>query len=312
MLVLSRRLNEKILLPSIHTSVEVLDIKGDRVRLGIEAPASVTILREELAARQAAEGGSPAGPNQSARRSAGNRAAAALSQAALSQAGLPPVATPLDPVAVESLQAAQALVRRHRHQFRNHLNSATIGIALVQRQMQAGMLAQAEATLTKISAGIHQMTDQIELVILPPGAASAGNEVSSAGTARKGAPKALLVEDDHNECELLAGFFRLAGYQVATAGDGSDAIDYLHQHERPDVMLLDMMLPRCDGPTTIRRLRDDPAFNDLKIYAMSGYTPDQVGLDCSASGVARWFQKPLNPELLLRELNATRLESVAV
>ena len=307
MLVLSRRLNEKILLPSIHTSVEVLDIKGDRVRLGIEAPASVTILREELAARQAAEDGSPAGPNQPLRRSAGNRAAAALSQAALSQAAMP-----LDPAVAESLEAAQALVRRHRHQFRNHLNSATIGIALVQRQMQAGMLAQAEATLSKISAGIHQMTDQIELVILPPGAASAGNEVSSAGSARKGAPKALLVEDDHNECELLAGFFRLAGYQVATASDGSDAIDYLHQHERPDVMLLDMMLPRCDGPTTIRRLRDDPTFNDLKIYAMSGYTPDQVGLDCSASGVARWFQKPLNPELLLRELNATRLESVAV
>jgi len=309
MLVLSRKLNEKILLPSIHTSVEVLDIKGDRVRLGIEAPASVTILREELAARQAAEGGSPSGPNQ---RSAGNRAAAALAQAALAQTALAQTAMPLDPAVAESLEAAQALVRRHRHQFRNHLNSATIGIALVQRQLQAGMLAQAEATLTKISTGVHQMTEQLELVILPPATASAGKEVSPAGPVRKGAPKALLVEDDHNECELLAGFFRLAGYQVATAGDGSDAIDYLHRHERPDVMLLDMMLPRCDGPTTIRRLRDDPAFNDLKIYAMSGYTPDQVGLDCGASGVARWFQKPLNPELMLRELNATRLESVAV
>ncbi len=64
MLVLSRRLNEKILLPSIHTSVEVLDIKGDRVRLGIEAPASVMILREELAARQAAEGVASAVPAQ--------------------------------------------------------------------------------------------------------------------------------------------------------------------------------------------------------------------------------------------------------
>ncbi|HEX4146917.1 MAG TPA: response regulator [Pirellulales bacterium] len=297
MLVLSRRLNEKILLPSIHTSVEVLDIKGDRVRLGIEAPASVTILREELAARQAAEGGPSATANQSLKRSAPNRAAAP-----------PQPAMPLDPAALE---AAQALVRRHRHQFRNHLNSATIGIALVQRQLQAGMLAQAEATLSKISDGVHQMTDQLELVIVPP-VAPVANEASSAGSARKGPPKALLVEDDHNECELLAGFFRLAGYQVATAGDGSDAIEYLHQHERPDVMLLDMMLPRCDGPTTIRRLRDDPAFNDLKIYAMSGYTPDQIGLDCSASGVARWFQKPLNPELLLREMNATRLESVAV
>ena len=78
MLVLSRRLNEKILLPSIHTSVEVLDIKGDRVRLGIEAPANVTILREELAARQAAEGGPVARPSASARQSSGDRAAAAL------------------------------------------------------------------------------------------------------------------------------------------------------------------------------------------------------------------------------------------
>ena len=312
MLVLSRRLNEKILLPSIHTSVEVLDIKGDRVRLGIEAPASVTILREELAARQAAEGGSPARPGGPVRRSAPDRAAAALSQAAFSQPALAPADMPLDRAAAESLQAAQALVRRHRHQFRNHLNSATIGIALVQRQLQAGLLAQAEATLDKISTGVHQMTDQLELVILPPATAPGGNHAAAASQEQKNPLKALLVEDDHNECELLAGFFRLAGYQVATAGDGSDAIDYLHQHERPDVMLLDMMLPRCDGPTTIRRLRDDPAFNDLKIFAMSGYTPDQVGLDCGASGVARWFQKPLNPELLLRELNATRLASVAV
>jgi two-component system, OmpR family, response regulator len=304
MLVLSRRLNEKILLPSIHTSVEVLDIKGDRVRLGIEAPASVTILREELAARQAAEGGQPVAP---VKRSAGGRPAATLRPAALQ-----PAALPVDPATAESIEAAQALVRRHRHQFRNHLNSATIGIALVQRQLQAGMLAQAEATLSKISSGVHQMTDELELVILPPGALSAPADAAVVGAARKEAPRALLVEDDHNECELLAGFFRLAGYEVATAGDGSDAIDYLLQHERPDVMLLDMMLPRCDGPTTIRRLRDDPAFNDLKIFAMSGYTPDQVGLDCGASGVARWFQKPLNPELLLRELNATRLESVAV
>jgi CheY-like chemotaxis protein len=242
-----------------------------------------------------------------AKRAAGARVAAALSDAALSQ-----TAAPVDAAAAEKLEAAQALIRRHRHQFRNHLNSATIGIALVQRQLQAGMLAQAEATLSKISSGVHQMTDEIDLVILPPGALSGTADVSAAGAVRKSAPKALLVEDDHNECELLAGFFRLAGYEVATAGDGSDAIDYLKQHERPDVMLLDMMLPRCDGPTTIRRLRDDPAFNDLKIYAMSGYTADQIGLDCRASGVARWFQKPLNPELLLRELNATRLESVAV
>jgi carbon storage regulator CsrA len=283
MLVLSRRINEKILLPSIHASVEVLDIKGDRVRLGIEAPASVTILREELAGRQS--GAVPA--------------------------GAPPLAAKQPSAA--TIEAIEELARKSRHQFRNHLNSATIGIALVQRQMQAGQFAQAESTLAKITTGVNKMTEQLDEVILPgAGATHVSGPAAAAPAAVKNAPKALLVEDDHNECELLAGFFRLAGYQVATASDGADALDYLHEHECPDVMLLDMVLPRCDGPTTIRRLRDEPAFNDLKIYAISGLTPDQVGFDYRASGVARWFQKPLNPELLLRELNATRLASVAV
>ncbi len=48
MLVLSRRPNEKIVLPDLQICVHVLEIKGDRVRLGFEAPSSVTILRGEL------------------------------------------------------------------------------------------------------------------------------------------------------------------------------------------------------------------------------------------------------------------------
>ncbi len=288
MLVLSRRINEKILLPSIHASVEVLDIKGDRVRLGIEAPASVTILREELAGRQS--GAMPAG-----------KPALAAKQ---------PSAT--------AIEAMEELARKSRHQFRNHLNSATIGIAaLVQRQIPRP----GSSLAGRIDTGqdLHRCQQDDRTTRRghfarcrhyprrrPYNGGSSGCKRSALTQER------LLVEDDHNECELLAGFFRLAGYQVATASDGADAIEYLHEHECPDVMLLDMMLPRCDGPTTIRRLRDEPAFNDLKIYAISGYTPDQVGFDYRASGVARWFQKPLNPELLLRELNATRLASVAV
>lgn len=48
MLVLSRRLHEKILLPVLHTTVEVVGISASRVRLGISAPPQVTVLREEL------------------------------------------------------------------------------------------------------------------------------------------------------------------------------------------------------------------------------------------------------------------------
>lgn len=54
MLVLSRRLNEKVLLPTVGAAIQVLGIKGGCVRLGIQAPPDVVVLREELAGSQAA------------------------------------------------------------------------------------------------------------------------------------------------------------------------------------------------------------------------------------------------------------------
>ena len=62
MLVLSRRLNEKILIPGLNISIHVVDIKGHAARIGIEAPPDVAILRQELLARPEASGASRPGP----------------------------------------------------------------------------------------------------------------------------------------------------------------------------------------------------------------------------------------------------------
>jgi carbon storage regulator CsrA len=51
MLVLSRRLNEKLVFPGLNVTVQVLSVRGNVVRLGIDAPAEVQVLREELLAR---------------------------------------------------------------------------------------------------------------------------------------------------------------------------------------------------------------------------------------------------------------------
>ena len=198
MLVLSRRLNEKILLPSIHTSVEVLDIKGDRVRLGIEAPASVTILREELAERQAAEG-------RSRRRIVGSAIglARAISPSRSRSRRWPPsleaaeAARPPTPPSVP--QSSEFGDDRHR-----------AGAAAI----AGGQCGPGRSDLGQNQHGRrHQMTEQLELVIVPPASPRPSGESESPARVPPGAPKALLVEDDHNECELLAGFFRLAGYR---------------------------------------------------------------------------------------------------
>ncbi len=120
---------------------------------------------------------------------------------------------------------------------------------------------------------------------------------------RKEKPRqALVVDDDQNECSLLAGFLRLAGLEVMTAGDGADALDYLRTRGRPDILLLDMLMPRCDGVSTVRAIRRDPNCAGLKIYALTGHSPEHLGVDPGDTGIDRWFRKPVDPEVLLRDL----------
>jgi len=257
MLVLTRRENEKIVFPAVDTTVEVLEVKAGRVRLGIKAPKELQILREEVMQSDAQR------PAQEA-------------------AGIDAFAS--------------TLLRKTKHQIRNHLNSASVGIALARRQLKAGLIESLEVTLDRIGHGFENLGQQVEGLV-DQGRPSQQGEYQ---------PQALLVEDDSNECELLAGFLRMAGYRVNTAADGTCAIDYLRNGCSPDVMLLDMNMPRCDGPTTVRMIRKDPALSSLKIFAVTGYSPSQLGVNAEEIGIDRWFQKPLNPEALLGELSSAR------
>lgn len=186
--------------------------------------------------------------------------------------------------------ASEGLPREVRHALRNRLNAVHVGLALLRRQIEAGLSTDSRATLELLDREFQLVEQQMAPREEPP---------APPVRARR---QALVVEDDHNERELLAGFLRIAGLDVATAPDGCDALNYLRQNARPDVVFLDMVLPRCDGPTTLRTIRHDPALADLKVFAMSGYAPQHFGLEGSSSGFDRWLAKPLNPEVLLRDL----------
>jgi carbon storage regulator CsrA len=186
---------------------------------------------------------------------------------------------------------AEAKLRELGHALNNRLNASTIGLALLRRQLEMGRLEDMKETLDRIENDLQALRERAEKAtadLTPPPSGP-----------RK--PKALLVEDDRNECELLAGFLRLGGVDVGIAGDGADALDYLRRQEKPDVVLLDMLMPRCDGPTTVREIRGDPHLQGLKIFGVTGVS-DTFGLSEGPGGIDRWFRKPLNPEALLREL----------
>jgi carbon storage regulator CsrA len=253
MLVLTRRAGQKIVFPTINAVVHVVASKSGLVRLGIEAPDTVPVFREEILASQ-----------------------------------------PVPPVQPPQTDTSDVL-RKLVHQLNNRLNGTTVGAALLRRQLDLGMVEQGTATLGKIEQELAVLRQTIEDLV--PRKAPPAQQAPRA--------RALLVEDDANECELLAGFLRLAGLEVATAGDGADALDHLSTHDRPDVVLLDMFLPRCDGPTTLRAIRGNPANAGIKVFGVTGADPQRLNLPEGPSGVDRWFRKPLNPEAILRELGLT-------
>jgi CheY-like chemotaxis protein len=94
----------------------------------------------------------------------------------------------------------------------------------------------------------------------------------------------------------------MVGFEVATAENGVDALEYLTSHERPDVVLLDMLMPECDGPTAVDRIRREANLEGLRIFAVSGTSPANLGLETGPRGIDRWFHKPINPEELAREM----------
>ncbi len=177
------------------------------------------------------------------------------------------------------------------HDMRNRLNAAALGLHLLHRHVETGDMSDAEATIFKIFNELKAMENELE--------APAAKPVSRSELHHR----ALVVEDNDNERELLAGCLRAGGYDVDTAADGLQAMVRLTE-KSPDVVLLDIHMPRFDGRKTISAIRKNPDYRGLKLFAVTGSRPDETDICVGPNGVDRWFVKPLNPNALLDALQA--------
>jgi CheY-like chemotaxis protein len=66
---------------------------------------------------------------------------------------------------------------------------------------------------------------------------------------------------------------------------------------------MDINLPRMNGAQAIRRIRENPAFDGIEIFAVSGESPSQAGINAQENRIAKWFQKPLEPSQLISAIN---------
>ena len=122
----------------------------------------------------------------------------------------------------------------------------------------------------------------------------------------------LIVEDSATERALLARVLELSGLNVTTANDGRDALEFLSMHAKPDAVLLDMIMPRCDGPSFVEEARSQPELKDLNIFAVSALDPSDLGLTTGPEGINGWFPKPLNPGELVSALDKRLKQPVLV
>lgn len=186
--------------------------------------------------------------------------------------------------------------RKLSHALRNRLHTAQLALRLSQRLMSLGRQDEAQDTLQRALDEFAAVEAKLE---------------EHAPADRSPHRRALVVDDNANESELLAAYLRACGYQVETARDGCDAMSKLDTSEHPDVLLLDMAMPRCDGPSMLGNLRKDARFDDLTVFAVTGSQPDSFMQNQACSRVDQWFLKPVDPEKLVREMNRMLLPAKA-
>jgi CheY-like chemotaxis protein len=113
---------------------------------------------------------------------------------------------------------------------------------------------------------------------------------------------ALLVEDNVNESALLERYLRLSGFDVEVVNDGQAALDYLATSRRPDMVLLDMLLPTRSGPEILGAIRHNPVHRDLKVFAVTGSSASEFDIPTGPTGADGRFSKPLNPPCMIEAL----------
>ncbi len=104
----------------------------------------------------------------------------------------------------------------------------------------------------------------------------------------------LIVEDDPDILKLLSTTLTFKGYRVVTMRNGKDALDAV-QHERPAMIITDIMMPRLDGFGLVHRLRIDPAMRTIPvIFITATYVAPEDKEFALNIGATRFIQKPVD------------------
>jgi len=111
----------------------------------------------------------------------------------------------------------------------------------------------------------------------------------------------LVVDDDPNIATLVAFKLEKAGYEVVKVADGEAALEALRSH-RPDLVVMDVMMPKLDGCSATRRMRKMPEGEGVPIILLSAKGQDEDRDFGLAAGANDYMTKPFTPAELVERV----------
>ena len=117
------------------------------------------------------------------------------------------------------------------------------------------------------------------------------------------ARKVLIADDEPDILEILKYNLEKENYQVTTAKDGNEALDKAKQHQ-PDLIVLDMMMPRKNGMEVCELLRAQPQFKDTLIMFLTALSDEATQLRGFSTGADDYVTKPVSTSVFVSKVNA--------
>ncbi len=117
------------------------------------------------------------------------------------------------------------------------------------------------------------------------------------------ARKILIADDEPDILEILKFNLDNEGYEVITAKDGDEALEKARRNQ-PDLVILDVMMPKKNGVEVCQILRSQPAFNETLIIFLTAVNDEGTHIKGLETGADDYISKPISPKVFLSRVNA--------